>query len=139
MRSVADMRKRFDAGRGAKAFHASLQFSDAGLTLGHGTVLAASDGLDEDLATEHLERVAILLLATNGSKVSPHTLRFVSRAMRRWREGDGALAHIELAFARLPRLQSEDDAFRLFLAAELLDEGRTPKGSRANSGSTRIS
>ena len=127
VQTVAEMRKRFDAGRGAKAFHSSLQLSEAGLTLGRGTVLASNDGLDEDLSTEPLERIAVLLSATYGREVPPQALRSVTRAVRRWREGDGALAHIELAFARLPRLESEDDGFRLFLAAALLDEGHTPQ------------
>ena len=84
-------------------------------------------GSDPNAATQSIERIAVLLSATYGRQVPPQALRSVTRAVRRWREGDGALAHIELAFARLPRLESENDAFRLFLAAELLDEGHAPQ------------
>ena len=81
-----------------QAFHSSSQFSEAGLRLGRGTVLAKSDGLDEDLLTHHLERIATHLSATYGSEVAPQAIRFVSRATRRSQERGETLAHIELAF-----------------------------------------
>ena len=127
MQSVAEMRKRYDAERGVEAFFPCLRFDDAGLTLGRGTVLVGNGGSVEDPATQDLQRVAILLSATCGTQVASYALHFVSRALRRWHAGDGVLAHIELAFARLQRLESEDDAFRLFLVETLLDEGWTPQ------------
>ncbi len=127
MQTVAEMRKHYDTKCGAKVFQPALQFGEAGLTLGRGTVLVSNSGSGANSATQNLDRIAVLLSATYGRQVPPQALRSVTRAVWRWRESDGALAHIELAFARLPRLQSEDDAFRLFLAAALLDDGHTPQ------------
>ncbi|MGA8170798.1 MAG: hypothetical protein WB816_08210 [Methylocystis sp.] len=38
------------------------------------------------------------------------------------------MANIRLAFARIPRLDEPSDAYRLFLAEELLDAGMSPAG-----------
>ena len=48
------------------------------------------------------------------------------RAFVHWRRGEKALANIRLAFARIPRLDDRSDAYRLFLAEELLDAGMSP-------------
>jgi hypothetical protein len=44
-----------------------------------------------------------------------------------WNRGDKALANIRLVFAHLPRLDDRADAYRLFLAESLLDEGMSPE------------
>jgi hypothetical protein len=44
------------------------------------------------------------------------------------------LAHIHLAFARLPRLESANDAYRLYLAEALLDDGFSPREMLAELG-----
>ena len=59
--------------------------------------------------------------------VPPTIVKHVRRAAEYWRQGKAVLAHIELAFARLPRLGREADAFRLFLAEVLLDDGMNPR------------
>ena len=69
----------------------------------------------------------VLLSAVYGRPVSPVVMKQARRPAGHWRRGDKALAHIELAFARLPRLEDEADAFRLFLAEALLDEGMNPR------------
>ncbi|MHB8884620.1 MAG: MalT transcriptional regulator family protein [Methylovirgula sp.] len=72
-------------------------------------------------------RLLALLSAVYGRQISPRVMHHIARASEQWRRGDKALAHIELAFARLPRLETREDAFRLFLADNLLAHGMTPK------------
>ena len=74
-----------------------------------------------------MDRLVVLLSAVYGRPVSPLVLKQARRAAGHWRCGDQALAHIELAFTRLPRLEREEDAFRLFLAEALLDDGMSPR------------
>ena len=50
----------------------------------------------------------------------------MDEAFAHWRRGDKALANVRLAFARIPRLDDRSDAYRLFLAEELLDAGMSP-------------
>ena len=71
-------------------------------------------------------RFLVLLSTVHGRPVSPSLVERARRAAGHWRRGDKALAHIELAFARLPRLEDEEDAFRLFMAEALLDDGMSP-------------
>jgi hypothetical protein len=59
------------------------------------------------------------------------------RAAELWNAGEKAVAHFHLAFARLPPLESDEQALLLFLAEECLDCGVPPaevtkrRGSRA--------
>jgi hypothetical protein len=108
----------------------AVEIGDAGLVLGAGTVLArmARDpfgspilGLEEDC-----DRLLALLAAAYGRPASPDVLRHVEGASSYWRRGEKALANIRLAFAQLPSLEDRDDAWRLFLAEELLDGGMSP-------------
>ena len=125
MQNILELRRRFDHDRRELAFDAVPRFDVEGLMLGRGTRLArerAKKGFGLDA-----ERSAVLL-ATAYGKLQPSALKHLRRAIGCWQRGDAALAHIELAFARLSRLESEDDAFRLFLAEALLDEGMTPRG-----------
>ena len=121
---MKDLRERYRVERRPKPFQALPEMSDAGLTLGRGTLLAP---LGSERNGEASERMAVLLAAVYGRPVTPLVTKAFARAAGHWRRGDGALAHIELAFARLPRLESEDDAFRLFLAERLLAEAMTPR------------
>ena len=41
--------------------------------------------------------------------------------------GEKVLAHIHLAFTGLPKLKSANDAYRLYLAGALLDDGLPPR------------
>jgi len=54
-------------------------------------------------------------------------MRHVQRASEQWKRGEKVLAQIELAFARFPRLETKEDAFRLFLAEDLLAKDMTPR------------
>ncbi len=123
MQEIAALTKRYGAERARWPFQPSPEFGEAGLTLGRGTVLArhALDASDEGLADG--ERLVVLLSAVHGQ---PDVATLAARAAAHWRDGRKALAHIMLAHARLPRLD-EDDAFRLFLAGSLLDDGMAPR------------
>jgi hypothetical protein len=71
-------------------------------------------------------RLLALLAAAHGRPMSPDLPRHLGEAFAHWRGGDKALANIRLAFARIPRLDDRSDAYRLFLAEELLDAGMSP-------------
>ena len=96
--------------------------------LGRGCRLARGDPASGGACFDADEgRLQVLLSAVYGRAVSPLVVKRARRAADHWRRGDKALAHIELAFARLPRLETEGDAFRLFLAEALLDGGMSPR------------
>ncbi|MGH6839986.1 MAG: hypothetical protein ACREDT_14555, partial [Methylocella sp.] len=71
---------------------------------------------------------ALALLATAYERpVEAHVLWKMRRACDLWNEGEKALAHIHLAYARLPPCD-EERALRLFVADELIEIGVTPAG-----------
>jgi len=72
------------------------------------------------------DRLLALLSAAQERPASPDTLRHLQDASNHWRRGDKALANIRSAFAGLPRLDGPFDAYRLFLAEELLGAGMSP-------------
>ena len=72
------------------------------------------------------DRLFALLAAAHGRPMSPDLPRHLDEAFAHWRRGERALANIRLAFARIPRLDDRSDAYRLFLAEELLDAGMSP-------------
>jgi hypothetical protein len=104
---------------------------EPGLVLGAGTLLARMHRNrrgEEWLALDaDEERLLALLSAVSGRQISPRVMHHLSRASQQWRHGDKVMAHIEISFARLPRLETKDDAFRLFLAEDLLAKGFTPE------------
>ena len=125
------LKKRFDARLSRGAITSAIEITDAGLVFGAGTVLArmtrderGAPRLDVD-ADRH--RVFALLAAAYGRAVSPDICRHIESASEQWRRGDKALANIRLAFARLPRLETRADAFRLFHAENLLERGLSPR------------
>ena len=71
-------------------------------------------------------RVKVLLTAAYGRPAETYVLEKMHRAAELWNEGEKALAHIHLAFARLPPLEGEEQALRLRLAGECLDCGVRP-------------
>ena len=130
MQSFENLRRRFDEQAGREPFRGVPEITERGLILGSGTVLARMAGSPDGrgLAIDRdEERMLALLSAVYGRQVSPHVMHFVRRASEQWGRGDKVLAQIELAFARLPRLEGRDDAFRLHLAEDLLARGFTPR------------
>jgi hypothetical protein len=108
----------------------NIEINEDGLVLGAGTILARMirDPLDRQVLLFDSDRPRLLALLTAAYGQSPPSdlLVHLESAARFWKQGDKALANIRLAFARLPRLDDEADAYRLFLAENMLDDGVTP-------------
>ncbi|HLH12050.1 MAG TPA: hypothetical protein VKV77_09255 [Methylovirgula sp.] len=131
MRSVANLRKRFEAHRQLHALDERAVLLDCGLVLGAGTQLIRMRrdrlGLPVLACAADEERALALLTIAHRRPPSADLFRHVQSAAEYWRAGDKALANLRLAFARLPRLESEMDAWRLHLAGALLDGGFSPR------------
>jgi hypothetical protein len=105
-----------------------LAFTGDGLVLGAGTLVApmrrgGGDALD--LSGE--DRVLALLAVAFSAPVNAAVLGKLRRASELWAQGDKCLAQIHLQHLRLPRLESEEQAFRLFLADQLIASGYSPR------------
>lgn len=105
--------------------------NDKGLVFGAGTILApmTRDAFGSPMLAVEKDgdRVLSLLAAACDRPVPADVLRHVEGASAYWRRGEKALANIRLAFAGLPRLGDRENAWRLFLAEELLDDGMSPE------------
>ena len=113
-----DLAQRWLGRRHLSPFLQAASFAETGLFLGHGTVLlriAPRPDISLDTDAAHDRLVALL-------------------AFDLWRRGDRAIAAIRLAFAPLPRLASEADAYRLFLAETALSAGLRPRELLAELG-----
>jgi len=109
----------------------SLVFTEAGLMLGAGTCVAPMrrDGGDAgglDLSGE--DRILALLAAAFSAPVNAAVLVKLRHASALWAQGDKSLAQIHLEHLRLPKLETEEQAFRLFLADQLIASGYSPRG-----------
>ena len=117
-----------DRGLG-RPLHREMTFTQAGLALGRGTILAAFEKKGRaarGLAFDGKEaRLLSLLSATFAAPVAPNTVEKIRRAGELWRAGEKALAQIHLAFLGLPKID-ELDAYRLFLAGTALEKGVSP-------------
>jgi len=111
--------------RESVAVDATMRFSDAGLVLGAGTVLAASGETVRDVSVEPDEpRLRALLAAAHRRRPAAAALAHLRKAAQRWSEGEDALAAMHLALSGLGRLaRPQADAHRLFLADGLLKSG----------------
>jgi hypothetical protein len=113
----------------ARRLYPRMEISGEGLMLGAGTVLAGT-ARDEcgrpRLALDDEPRALALLVTAYDRPVEAYILAKIRRAAELWSEGDKALAHIHLAYARLPPCD-EEQALRLFVADELLEAGVTPR------------
>ncbi|MGB6176258.1 MAG: hypothetical protein WBF43_07955, partial [Methylocella sp.] len=106
----------------------SLAFTEAGLVLGAGTVVAPMSrdgGWTLDLSGE--DRILALLAVAFSGQVNPAVLAKLRRAAEVWAQGDKSLAQILLEYLRLPKLKSEEQAFGLFLADRLIASGLSPR------------
>jgi len=123
---LADRLSRaWDDRRGTTHLDPVMRFSDEGLVLGVGTVLASADGSARRLSIDPLEpRLAALLTAAHLRRPTFTALRHLQRAAQCRRDGDDALASMHLVLSQIDRLQQpEGDAHRLFLADSLLSAG----------------
>jgi hypothetical protein len=114
----------------ARFLHPSLNITEDGLLLGAGTCLAPMiqdhfgvRALDLDGREEHI--LALLSLAYQ-KPVSVAALKCIKRASAQWAKGAKALAHLELAYAGLPKFESKDEAYQLFCADSLIADGVSP-------------
>jgi len=117
--------KAWRARRATAPIDAVMRFSDEGLVLGAGTVLASADASGRDVRVEGDEpRLLALLAAAHRRAPTATSLTHIRKAARRWNEGEPSLAAIHLALSGLDRLRRpEADAHRLFLADHLLEAG----------------
>jgi hypothetical protein len=101
----------------------SLAFTEAGLVLGAGTLVAPmrrGGGDTLDLSGE--DRILALLSAAFSAPVDAAVLVKLRHAAELWAQGNKCLEHL-----RLPKLASEEQAFRLFLADHLIASGQSPR------------
>ncbi len=124
------LRGRFEKRARSRPIAYAAETGDDGLVLGVGTILARmthdSQGEPALDLEEDEDRILALLAAAHGRPMSPNLSRHLGEAFAHWRRGEKALANIRLAFAAIPRLDDRADAYRLFLAEELLDAGMSP-------------
>jgi hypothetical protein len=111
--------------RGSVAIDAAMRFSDEGLVLGAGTVLAPTGDSGRDVSIEPAEpRLRALLAAAHRRPPAAGALAHLRKAAQRWNEGADVLAAMHLALSGLGRLERpRADAHRLFLADGLLKSG----------------
>jgi hypothetical protein len=117
--------KAWRARQASAPIDAVMRFSDEGLVLGAGTVLAPAEEPSGGVRLKGLEpRLVALLAAAHRRTPSASSLTHLRKAARRWNEGERDLATIHLALSGLDRLRRPDaDARRLFLADQLLRAG----------------
>ena len=108
--------------------HREMTFTQAGLVLGRGTLLAEFEkkGPAHGLAFDGKEaRIFSLLTAAYREPLAGGAIEKICRAGEFWHAGEKALAQIHLAFMGLPKID-EADAYRLFLAGTALEKGVSP-------------
>ncbi|MEW6437736.1 MAG: hypothetical protein AB1508_11295 [Pseudomonadota bacterium] len=129
MQSAATLRKQFEGYRLQGAITRETTITDAGLVVGAGTSLMRMRkdrfGRPQLALAEDRERAIALYCVAFQHRPPPDFLRHLASASGNWPH-DKALANLRLVFAQLPRLANEADAWRLHLAAALLDEEFSP-------------
>jgi hypothetical protein len=109
----------------ARHVHQQMAVTERGLLLGAGTLLAKMG--DDGLCIEgEEERILTLLAVAYRGDVPDAMLGSLRRASKHWRDGDKSLAAIHLAQSGLGKLDGAG-AYRLSLAAELIDAGLAPR------------
>jgi hypothetical protein len=109
----------------SRHFQRRITLTGQGLVLGAGTWLAKLDNKALPIEADQ-KRIWTLLAVAYDEKISQAVLGSLRRAAKRWQGGDKSLAAIHLAQMGLPDI-GEDAAYRLSLAAELLDAGVAPR------------
>jgi hypothetical protein len=117
--------KLWDERRRSSPIDTSMRFSEEGLLLGAGTVLAMAGASGRDIAIDPpAPRLIALLTAAHLREPAAGDLVHLRKAAEHWRAREDALALMHLSLSRLDRLkQPEADAQRLFLADGLLSAG----------------
>jgi hypothetical protein len=122
---VGRLNERWQARRTSGQIDLNMRFSDEGLVLGAGTVLAPVGSSGRDTKINPAEpRLRTLLAAAHRRMPTVSGLTHLRKAAERWSSGEDAIAAMHLALSCLDRLgQPDSDAQRLFLADALLREG----------------
>jgi hypothetical protein len=114
---------------------------DAGLVLGADTILVrmgeTRSGAKALAVEADRERLLSLLGVSYWGQVPSGIVKNIENASEQWRRGEKGLAHIHLVFTGLPKLKSANDAYRLYLAEALLDDGLPPREMLAELGLDR--
>jgi hypothetical protein len=105
--------------------HQKMTVTEHGLVLGAGTLLAKMGDSGLCLDGEE-ERILTLFAIAFRGNVPDRMLGSLRRVSKHWQGGDKCLAAIHLAQMGLPDI-GEDAAYRLSLAAELIEAGVTPR------------
>jgi hypothetical protein len=141
MRSFSELKKQWDDDVSRRRYRPGLVIEDAGLVLGADTILVRMGETRSGakfLAVEaDRERLLSLLGVSYRDQVPPGIVKNIEKASEQWRRGEKALAHIHLALAGLPRLESANDVYRLYLAEALLDDDLSPREMLAELGLDR--
>ncbi len=119
MIELDDLDARFDERRRARGLRRSLEITNKDFLLGADTLLATGVLEGEEA------RALALLAAAHVRALSPLILDIMRKAQDLWSRGEKSLAQLHLTFARLPPL-TDDQAFALFAADELLKSGLSP-------------
>jgi Deoxyribonuclease NucA/NucB len=130
-RDEARLQREWLARTRSQPFHHYPYICDDGLLLGAATQIAKmardSEGRPRLQIEGNEERILALLSLAYGKAISTRAVKFIKRASKQWNKGEKAIAHFELAFARLPRFEAREDAFRLFCVDGLFKIGVSPQ------------
>jgi hypothetical protein len=141
VRSFNELKKRWDDHVSRGRYRLGLVIKDAGLVLAADTILVrmgeTRSGAKALAVEADRERLLSLLGVSYCDRVPPGIVKNIEKASDQWHRGEKALAHIHLAFTGLPRLESANDAYRLYLAGALLDDGLPPREMLAELGLDR--
>lgn len=114
-----------------RCFHPYLHIDENGLSLGAGTLLTPmgtdASGAPVLLLDGQEQRILAILSIGYRKPVSIAALKFIKRASMQWSKGEKAIAHFELAYARLPRFETRSEARWLFYADGLVKFGVSPQ------------
>jgi hypothetical protein len=139
--SLSELKKQWDDDVSRRRYHPGLVIKDAGLVLGADTILVrmgeTRSGAKALAVDADRERLLSLLGVSYRDQVPPGIVKNIEKASDQWRRGEKVLAHIHLAFTGLPKLKSANDAYRLYLAEALLDDGLPPREMIAELGLDR--
>ncbi len=102
-----------------------MRFADEGLVLGAGTLLTpVGQARGRVLIDPEDPRLVALLAAIHLGRPTALSLAHLCKAAERWSDGDDGFCAMHLALSRIERLKHpQADAYRLFLADELMREG----------------
>ncbi len=131
MAAIDALRKQWREEARFRPFRPYLYIDDEGLSLGAGTLLAPMAVNQAGVPGLALDGEEVRILATLSlgfrKSIPISALKFIRRASEQWSRGEKALAHFELAYARLPRFESPENARPLFFADGFVKLGISPR------------